>query len=201
MRLFQAPRRVAELSVLPCIREGLVSGAVQLLHMTPGRSIARFEAGDMLWLREGFSVEGPRPSAPDWLEVAYLDGARRRVRWPRSLSAPSAGYHSHAGMPVQLSRITLVVQAMRTIRLQQMTDEDALVAGASLAGPGAYRHLAAVGDEAWRTPLEAYRVLWELMWGFSHGWDANPEVVEMRVTAVARCICDLVPGMGHGGGR
>lgn len=201
MRMFQEPRRVSELSVLPCIREGLVSGAVQILHLPPARFLATLERGDMIWLREGYSVEGPRPSAPDWLDVAYLDGSRRRVRWPRALAAPTAGYHSHASMPMHLSRITLVVLAAQRMRLQQVTEEDASLSGVALAGPDGFRHLAALGDQAWPSAREAYSVLWELMWGFHQGWEANPEVVELRVTTVARCICDLVPGLGHGGVR
>lgn len=171
---------------------GVISGRIRLLHL-PGPRAAMIGPGDCLWVREQYRVY---PAGPGRLDVLYGAERMRGVRWPAALTQPSAGAHVAEAMPVQLSRLTLVVHAARTIRVQQVGGDDAIAAGVVI-NPTGFGHPWA--DEAdWPSAVEAFAHMWDIVAtrASRHGWAANPEVRQVSFRAVARNIGDLVAGAG-----
>lgn len=109
-------------------------------------------------------------------------------------------------MPVHASRLTLVVQSVHEMRLQQITEDEAVAAGVELEGEGfgnplVHSHHGQVFAQA----PEAFGRMWDCALGPEaigpHGWCANPEVVAIRFRAIARNVVRLFPGLGSGGVR
>lgn len=199
MRLELAPRRVISLPLPPSVLRRFTVGIASVVHV-PLRQALGVGRGDAVWIREGFSVEDRRGGPRDLLDVTYVDGVRRRVRWPRAVAAPSPGYHAADRMPVQLSRLTLLIGEAKRIRLHEVSEDAAVAGGVMFAGRDGWSH-PVLPDLVWPFAVEAYGRLWDLTHDGVDCWACNPEVVQLRVRTLARCICDVVPGMGHGGAR
>lgn len=120
--------------------------------------------GDRLWVRETFAETSGR--------VIY----RESVPMGPGVWRPSIF------MPRALSRITLEVVSVRVERLQDITDDDILAEGVTVAGVAAL-----VGKQRSREPIACnLRGLWSLGWDAINGkrapWASNPWVwrVEFR---------------------
>jgi hypothetical protein len=133
--------------------------------------------GDRLWIRETWRVSSahddlPPSQLPSGLSVEYLaDG-------PGMLDGKT---RPSIHLPRWASRITLEVTGIRVQRLQDFSDADAqaegiaelpLQAGQPGAWWSAYPTLPALHG---RTPVDAFRLLWECIYG-QGSWSDNPMV-------------------------
>lgn len=133
----------------------------------------RVKPGDRLWVRENFYVEGG-DDGNGFGYAADLDPIHGPPRLTPCIH-----------MPRHLSRLTLIVTATKIERLQEISEEDAVVEGAELKET-ARRHL------IWHA---SYRAAFAALWNSLHGlasWDANPEVVALTFTVHKQNI-DALP--------
>jgi hypothetical protein len=194
------PQRVLPVILHPEILRLVMASRVRVLHLA-GRAYARLSEGDVLWVREGMHLPVRQPGG-DVLRVVYGgSGAERLVPWPRGIKAPGPGAVPPAGMPVQMSRLTLVVTQMARMRIQQIEEADAIAAGVLIEGAGFCSPL----SDLLPVPgaVEAFGRMWDAVCGFDLrlGWAVNPEVTQVHIRAIARNVGDLVPGLGKGGVR
>jgi len=115
------------------------------------------KAGDRLWVRECFAVEGSniwyRADGTDHNgNVEYPDGFTHIPKWKPSIH-----------MPRKYSRLTLEITKVRVERVQEITEEDALKEGIS---------------EFFKRGLATaqFGYLWDKMHGKKYPWASNPWV-------------------------
>lgn len=201
-----APQRVLSIVLAPEVLRRVIAGRVRLVHV-PDARYARLRPGDMLWVREPLTIPARQPGG-GYLGVTYGgDGQYRELRWPRPLARPSPGWLPAQAMPVHASRLTLRVLGVRDMRLQQISEDEAIAAGVDIepdgrfCNPLVHNYHGQVFDSA----TEAFGRMWDCVLNADaigpHGWPSNPEVVALEFTAVARNIAALVPGIGNGGVR
>jgi hypothetical protein len=194
------PQRVLPVILHPEILRMVIASRVRLLHLV-GRQYANLSEGDMLWAREALVVPNRQPGG-DVVRVIYSScGNERLVPWPRGIAKPGYGTVPPAGMPLHLSRLTLVVTEMARMRIQQIDEDEAVQAGVSIEARGFNNPLGTAEPVA--TAHEAFGRMWDAAVQFDHriGWTVNPEVTQVHVRAIARSVTDLVPGLGSGGVR
>lgn len=197
------PDRVMPVNVQPELVPRIISGRVRVLHVLDDRAL-RIGVGDALWVREGVTISAPRVAGDDLL-VRYLgDPVPRPHPWPGSHARPEKGWLPAERMPLQLSRLTLLVLRVTRIRLQQIDESDILAAGVELAHGGFGNPLQlGASTSAYRTAHEAFGHFWDCLLGQGaigrHAWTCNPEVTQIRFRALARNARRLVPGLGSGG--
>jgi hypothetical protein len=136
--------------------------------------------GDRLWVREAFQqwppeniraepdraqiyrATDPEPTeVPDW---AFGDG---KFRW-----------RSPIHMPRWASRLTLTVTEVRVQRLQEISRDDAIAEGLTLASNAIeefWRWPPPHEAGLWLSPIAAYRSLWDSLHG-AGSWEENPWV-------------------------
>ena len=136
-------------------------------------------AGDRLWVRETFSllnanyipVEGRNPL---FTHVSYRadhidkdgDGPAHPMKWRPSIF-----------MPRWASRIELEVTAIRAMRLQDISEEDAEAEGAMTWWNGLSQEEQFGMYDGGRGPIAAFRMLWDSINAKRGvGWDTNPWV-------------------------
>lgn len=141
----------------------------------PGNQLirSRFATGDLLWVRETWSVstiyDGVRPGLVPPCGVGYAaTDARLGIKDRPSIF-----------MPRWASRLTLAITDVRIERLQSISEADAIAEGISLSAEFLDRYLTPAGDYA--TPTVAYQRLWDHING-PGAWDANPWVVALTFT-------------------
>lgn len=203
--LIPEPQRVMPVSLHPEILRRTITGRVRLIHR-PDRRYARLQPGDMLWVREGLTIPARQPRG-DALAVVYGgDGTHKEIHWPRAIARPSTGWLPAQAMPVHASRLTLVVTSVTEMRLQQITEDEAIAAGIELdaggfGNPLVHSHHGQVFAQA----PEAFGRMWDCALGPEaigpHSWTVNPEVTAIGFRAIARNVVRLFPGLGSGGVR
>lgn len=178
----------------------LPSGRVRTLIL-PVRFFGKLRRADMLWVGEPVVIETRQPR-PGFVLVRYFGMTRGvPVPWPRALARPFAGPRLASAMPVELSRFTLRVISAETKWLCAVTNAEATESGAEAVEGGWCPRGA---DPECFVP---YKRGWEAVahdFGRAHGSaDASEgsDVVVVRFEAIARNVCDVVPGMGSGGAR
>jgi hypothetical protein len=194
------PQRVLPVHLHPEILRLIMASRVRVLHLH-ARAFSRLIEGDMLWVREGLTIPRQQPGG-DMLRVIYGgDGQEGMVNWPRSIVRPSAHRVPAEGMPLQASRLTLVVQSAAMMRLHQIEADDAVAAGVQMES-GGYENPLGFGA-VFETAAEAFGRMWDWEHGMDqrHSWACNPEVVQIRFRAIARNVGRLVPALGSGGVR
>ena len=145
-----------------------------------GRIWPRYEVGDLLWVRETWAwvprtayrmstgvVQTDDPTDPDMCAV-YRAGWERCApgRWRPSIH-----------MPRWASRLTLRVTDVRVGRVQEITEEGAILEGMTKRGFWWDAGPAWEGDGLGETAREAFAVTWDrLNSKRGHGWDVNPWV-------------------------
>lgn len=170
--------------------------------------------GDVLWVRETWGA-GTRPDPnAGWRDGIEFraDGASDDVRPLHDIEPPDGvempeptGRWRHSiHMPRWASRLTLMVEAVRVERLQEITEEDAIAEGArrfdDIPLDPAHRHHTARADR-WSMGepkttgecLGAARYAFASLWNDTYGpdaWGRNPEVVAIRFRPVARNVDD-----------
>lgn len=167
---------------LPIIFSGVMVRALLAGRKTMTRRLAltpndnpstwqRIQAGDMLWARESFRIDqGVACYAAD-----CADAIRALHVWAPSIHLPRFR-----------SRLTLIVTAKRTERLQNITKADVLAEGIS------ERNGTSLSDvfTGWHEPFAA---LWDSLHTDERcNWSANPEVVAISFSVQKRNI-DVEP--------
>lgn len=194
------PIRTAPVALHPEILRRVVALRIRLIFVDPAQ--CRVGEGDALWVQEAFSPSRHQGGG-DWLRLRYqMDGAERQVFWPKAKVRPAPGELTRAErMPMPASRYTLHVRAAERIRLQQLTEHQAIDAGVNLAGLNGFEDPLSGG--VWLSAHEAFARMWDrALGGESLGpmcWTCNPEVLALTVRATARNIRELMPGVGSGG--
>jgi hypothetical protein len=128
------------------------------------------QPGDLLYVRETFTADGV-PSVTYFADqseesLRLFEGAG--VKWSPSLH-----------MPRTASRLALHVSEMRSQRLHDITDEDAIAEGVQRSKGGMWcggPHRAHQFPRQWNTPRDAYADLWSTLHG-AGSWERNPMVV------------------------
>ncbi|WP_311181494.1 hypothetical protein [Pseudomonas aeruginosa] len=147
--------------------------------------------GDRLWVREThaqvFEVDIPdgrpagpigtagSPGRPDW-KCRYVyrsDGEMPNVQWHHVGDSQPVRWTPSIHMPRRASRILLEITAVRVERLQDISEKQALAEGVELEGEGVC--WAGAAGTASDSPVESFRLLWELING-AGSWNANPWV-------------------------
>jgi hypothetical protein len=136
------------------------------------------DAGDRLWVREGFFDHGPLPA--DGLNYQTPLDARieyRATSWDRdNPELAGAGWKPSIHMPRWASRLTLEITEIRVERLQEISDEDACAEGVSFLDHDITSHeCRPVNGES------AARFIWRHGWDTlnakrGYSWDSNPWV-------------------------
>lgn len=139
------------------------------------------QPGDRLWVRESLQRSPER----HWRYAA--DGTV--IVMPRTdprVTAMVAWAHHKEGdhapsihMPRWASRITLIVTAVKTEKLQDITEADALAEGARVMG--AFYGFGYPTSPIGKYPQSAFAGLWSELHGAT-SWDENPEVVAISFT-------------------
>jgi len=120
-------------------------------------------AGDRLWVRETFCDQG----CGRFLYRASVENPEWKVRrWKPSIF-----------MPRMASRIELEVTAIRALRLQDISEEDAESEGAMTWWNGLSQEEQFGMYDGGRGPIAAFRMLWDSINAKRGvGWDTNPWV-------------------------
>lgn len=165
----------------------LMSGRLRAL-VRPVDTIGAVRPGYGLWVREAITV-AERQRRRDMLDLTYAGESRRAsVAWMPAVSKPGPGRREADGMPVQASRLTLLVERVDYMRLAQVDEDAAVAAGVEPE----FERYSALGfpfmrpfethSEALGFILDQQRLLEE----------NNPEVAVIHFKAVARNIGLLV---------
>lgn len=138
-----------------------------------GRSLykAKYEVGDILWVRETYAIKPTIDPEQDWTTYLYkasheLDGYD--TKWRPSIF-----------MPKDACRIRLQVTDIRVERLQDISEEDAIAEGIDkVADYGSTGYRLYTEPNAAYADIDAvssYESLWESING-KGSWDKNPWV-------------------------
>jgi hypothetical protein len=151
---------------------------------------------DGLWVRETFKpvVSGEVKNRTGDLRYGFGYNADNAVRWnefttrihdltnaPRDsglLQFQERPWKPASHMPRNACRLHLQITEIRTERLQDMSDADAIAEGCGLSKAGLYcgaPHKAHGAPIQWNTPNEAYASVWKSING-PDSWDSNPWV-------------------------
>ncbi|MTH62148.1 hypothetical protein [Paracoccus litorisediminis] len=177
---------------------GLGSSRVRSVIAPAVAPYTRLFLDDLLWVREPIFVEKDQPRDGGLLRLRFGgDRYWHAVAWPRGLPRPKAGHHPADAMPVECSRYTLRVATVQRRRLLQISADEAWACGVS-GEEGAFVSPIAEIDlfKPFPTPGEALGHAWTEA-GFGAAW-ADPDVLLVEFTALARNVGRLVDGMGSG---
>jgi len=133
--------------------QALLAGRKTMTRRLATSPLRKCQPGDRLWVRESFSSSDPGP-------VYRADHGDEATGW---------GWTPSIHMPRKHSRLTLIVNAVKFERLQDINGLDALAEGITREE----------GVSPWRTFLRLCNSL--------HGegaWQANPEIVALSFTVI-----------------
>lgn len=148
-----------------------------------GAMFASYAPGDRLYVREawglGVSDHGDCPRYRATMDYQCGDKIKSEHEGPFRWRSP-------IHMPRWASRITLTVTEVRVIRLQEISEEDAIAEGVESLPDYWVREDAHIGGSNgdWipnEPPVPAYHTLWNSLHG-PDAWDQNPWVVAVTFT-------------------
>lgn len=152
-----------------------------------------FAVGDRLWVREPLRNPGHKGwlrSQPDqcWVRRFHYeaDGTPSPVFSTRERPSRRPSIH----LPRRASRLTLIVQAVRVERLQDISPADAIAEGIYWSDDKGGWTSGAGADEG-RDCCASPEVAFEEVWNHIHGegaWEANPWVVAVTFAVERRNI-------------
>lgn len=184
-------RQIPILFSAPMVR-ALLDGRKTQTRRTDLAKWEKVKPGDLLWVREVFSgphrVSSASPrnwddGCPIWY---WADGNPDDGDWTR----PKPSIH----MPKWASRLTLEVTAVRTERLQKISEEDARAEGADDTGfcDHARQRCEDIGcfGPKYRG---GFRFIWESIHNAasSHRWHANPHVAVVTFKVHRRNVMEI----------
>lgn len=144
----------------------------------------RFAVGDRLYVRENFALH------PQSRETVFY---KATVENEPGFPVWSGPWRPSIHLPRSASRLTLIVEAVKVERLQDISEVDAKAEGIHRyphhwhdpeypLDPIAYEPFAGA-PERYSDPVEAYQALWNSING-PNAWDANPWVVAVSFRVV-----------------
>jgi hypothetical protein len=149
----------------------------------------RYLPGDRLWVRESFAIvpatayrmsEGVQQIIdPNDADMAAIYAAG----WERSIPKWRPSIH----MPRWASRLTLIVEAVKVERLQDISEADALAEGCfkGKATGRVFESCASMrlGGDEWACARDWYADLWERLHG-TNAWERNPFVAAITFRTI-----------------
>ncbi|USI71645.1 hypothetical protein [Sphingomonas morindae] len=150
--------------------------ADRLLELLP------YAAGDRLYVREAWSHTGHGVWSIEQARMAAHVNGRPIYRATDETDAGTKFWPS-IHMPREFSRLTLMVEALKVERLQDISEEDALKEGVE---PMKYPE---IGEWGW--PQRKFADLWRSLHG-PDSWEANPWVVAPTFSVI-RANIDSLP--------
>ncbi|MEO0034250.1 MAG: hypothetical protein RLZZ501_273 [Pseudomonadota bacterium] len=158
--------------------------------------IAPYLPGDRLWVRENWwevtAADGPQ--AVEGGHSRGRTGAFFRADHPDFPPCPHYRDRPSIHMPRWASRITLLVEAVRVERLQDISEADAIAEGIRQDRDGAKTFIGRKGPGRWVTPWPTAREAYEDLWTHLHGpdaWASNPWVAAITFRPVQGNIDSL----------
>lgn len=133
----------------------------------------KVQPGDRLWVRENFWMADN--GAGHQLVQYAADFRDDEIHEYTDTLTPCIH------MPRRLSRLTLVVTAVKIERLKDLSDADAVAEGIYQIHPGKWWHEKAMDFTHATSPRSAFGGLWIIMHGIE-SFDENPELVAMTFT-------------------
>lgn len=149
---------------------------VAIWNRTTGTVIAaRYQVGDRLWVRENFAHVGTTDPGFLTFQATYPDDLSRLglENVPATLKEAGYKWRPSIHMPRTLSRITLVVTAVKIEPLKDISETDAFAEGCR---EPEFRLSVRVGNKGhdYSIPL-SFRGAFANLWSRLHGGDAWPE--------------------------
>lgn len=137
-----------------------------------GESILKYcpygEIGDVLWVRETFSINNLFANGIKYTYKADLSEDVNLLKWKPSIF-----------MPKEACRIWLQIADIKTERLQDISEEDAIKEGVEklikFGQPAGYKDYLNVPEIGFTTAKESFRTLWISING-EESWNQNPWV-------------------------
>lgn len=154
----------------------------------------RFAAGDRIWVKETWNKAFAESSTSNG--VIYFADYGHRLDLVKEFE-PAGGWRSTRGMKKAISRLTLLVTAVKVERLNEITDEDALAEGVRWSDrwqgyvvPGVEHPNRDFPVLSRPTAREMYAALWDTIHG-SGEWLANPYVAAISYDIAKANILSL----------
>ena len=160
----------------------------------PPRVVSRYQTGDILYVRETWTILPVTPGdnfRPSGVYYYKADGDMRPDRYRDN------GWHPSIHMPKEAARIFLRVQDVHVERVQEMSEIDADKEGIRSYwqtphdnGPPFIGCAKGIGNDLCFTRREAFGQLWDSTVKPSdralYGWDANPWVWVINFERISR---------------
>ena len=160
----------------------------------PPRVVSRYQTGDILYVRETWTILPVTPGdnfRPSGVYYYKADGDMRPDRYRDN------GWHPSIHMPKEAARIFLRVQDVHVERVQEMSEIDADKEGIRSYwqtphdnGPPFIGCAKGIGNDLCFTRREAFGQLWDSTVKPSdralYGWDANPWVWVIDFERISR---------------
>ncbi|MCB1534883.1 MAG: hypothetical protein KDJ44_09195 [Rhodoblastus sp.] len=147
-----------------------------------------YAPGDRLWVREAWAKVSVAPI------VATIDAPWTVYRACDNRTDYGGPWKPSIHMARNQSRLTLIVEGVKVERLQDISREDAIAEGLTLASAQIeqfWRWPEPLHENLWLSPKIAYADLWRTIHG-PGAWDANPwvaaisfRVVKSNIDAIA----------------
>lgn len=160
----------------------------------PPRVVSRYQTGDILYVRETWTILPVTPGdnfRPSGVYYYKADGDMRPDRYRDN------GWHPSIHMPKEAARIFLRVQDVHVERVQEMSDIDAAKEGIQSYWSTPYDNdppfigrAKGIGNDLCFTRREAFGQIWDSTVKPSdralYGWDANPWVWVIDFERISR---------------
>ena len=160
----------------------------------PPRVVSRYQTGDILYVRETWTILPVTPGdnfRPSGVYYYTADGDMRPDRYRDN------GWHPSIHMPKEAARIFLRVQDVHVERVQEMSDIDAAKEGIQSYWSTPYDNdppfigrAKGIGNDLCFTRREAFGQIWDSTVKPSdralYGWDANPWVWVIDFERISR---------------
>ncbi|UYO50281.1 hypothetical protein KQX64_06825 [Rhodopseudomonas palustris] len=155
----------------------------------------KVKPGDRLWVRETWQYapqrycccpQGAEPSpCDDWLDGTGCQSSRDGVVYAADRTT-AASWRPSIHLPRFASRLTLIVTATKTERLQVISAEDAVAEGLIPIGVRFGIPVFKIeGDDRHGTAVSAFAELWRGSYSSGpNAWERNPEVVAISFRVV-----------------
>lgn len=146
----------------------------------PPTHMARYKAGDVLWVRETWGIAGFDPENSEMFVEYKADNTGGKVvlseekfnRYYNGLCASEPDWRPSIHMPREVARLFLRVTGVRAKKLQSISFDDIIVEGIAI-NPGAYND----PENAYFQAQRWFQELWDtLNEKRGYGWDTDPWV-------------------------
>lgn len=168
----------------PMVQALLEGRKTQTRRLAIQKAWRTVKPGDRLWVRETFSTMQENGALKAFYKAD--EGSEMNAEIGCSKFKPSIH------MPRWASRLTLVVTDVRTERLQDISEEDAIAEGVEKSPFTGWKiyYKDALINEAFASPIHSFESLWKSING-NGAWDANPIVIVITFEVHQRNIDEV----------